>query len=65
MTGDSTRQDDKVQGAVLRRLLRGRNVSRVDAGQAPGMPQNVPQTPARGAAIALGRAAEELYNLPA
>ncbi|MDO5632521.1 MAG: FliM/FliN family flagellar motor switch protein [Paracoccus sp. (in: a-proteobacteria)] len=65
MADDSTAGDDVTQGAILRRLLRGRNVSRVDAGQAPGMPQNIPQTPARGAAVALGRAAEELYNLPA
>ncbi|MDO5612826.1 MAG: FliM/FliN family flagellar motor C-terminal domain-containing protein [Paracoccus sp. (in: a-proteobacteria)] len=65
MTNDSTAQGNVAQGAILRRLLRGRNVSRVDAGQAPGMPQNLPQTPARGAAVALGRAAEELYNLPA
>lgn len=66
MTSDSQPQAERAatQGAVLRRLLRGRNLTRVDAGQAPGMPQNLPQTPARGAAVALGRAAEELYNLP-
>lgn len=66
MADDSTGRDEgqAAQGAVLRRLLRARNTSRVDAGEAPGMPQNLPQTPARGAATAVGRAAERLYGLP-
>ena len=66
MADDSTGQlgDDAAKGVVLRRLLKARNHSRVDAGEAPGMPQNVPMTPARATANAIGRAAEDLYGMP-
>lgn len=67
MTGGKTEQGDGAAttgGILLRRLLKARNHSRADAGEAPGMPQSLPQTPARAAATAVGRAAENLYSLP-
>lgn len=65
MTDD---RDDKAQadgqGAVLRQLIKARNSHRVGAGTAPALPQTAAPTPARAAATAVGRAAEELYEMP-
>ncbi|MCQ0968870.1 FliM/FliN family flagellar motor C-terminal domain-containing protein (plasmid) [Paracoccus sp. TK19116] len=52
------------EGGVLRRLLRNRQNARMDAGEAPGMPQQVRRNPARAAATAIARAGEDLYGLP-
>lgn len=50
-------------GGVLRRLLAARLAAEEDACRPPQLPQPAPPTPAKAAAIAIGRAADRLYGL--
>ncbi|RNF33558.1 FliM/FliN family flagellar motor C-terminal domain-containing protein [Paracoccus methylarcula] len=72
--GKPQKQDGGKQGAqgqegesdqgLLRQLLQARNRSKTELGRAPQLPVLPPPTPARAAGIAIGRIAENLYQLP-
>ncbi|SNT74384.1 FliM/FliN family flagellar motor switch protein [Paracoccus seriniphilus] len=51
------------RGGILRHMLAARNRATIDEGRVPQLPVPAPATPARGAATAVGRAADRLYRL--